>query len=188
MNQARSPALPSFSGLSSAVNEARDYENNKGVIGRNNNSSERQQGNISGGNRRNRQTSAPSASETSPDGFERNTSAGLLGKTSFSHASSPSSPTVLLQDTLTPLLEEVDALFEKSKQIVASLKAQGNRMQEEDVSTRTRTCCRIDTACSTLTLLSCHRQSHQYACTDQPQARLAVAVGVYVAAGLGRYS
>lgn len=139
MNQARSPTLPSFSGLSSAVKEAREYENSRRIPGRitrtevqdNNNSSSTS---ILG--RRTRQPSVSSpVSEASADGFERSAPpkgvGGALGKAPFAHGNSSA---LLLQDTLSPLLEEVDVLFAKGQEISASLKAQGNRMQEDDVS------------------------------------------------------
>lgn len=135
MNQARSPTLPSFSGLSSAVNEAREYENNRDS-GKGTRPEAQTQDNSSNlslalTSKGSRPASISSLSETSADGFERITPRGATSKPSFSHGNSPP---LLLQDTLTPLLDEVDALFDKSKEIVASLKAQGNRMQEDDVS------------------------------------------------------
>lgn len=142
MNQARSPTLPSFSGLSSAVKEAREYENTRRTPGRstrtevqdNNNSSSSTSTSVL--SRRTRQPSVSSpVSETSADGFERSAPpkavGGSLGKAPFAHGNSS---TLLLQDTLSPLLEEVDALFAKGQEISASLKTQGNRMQEDDVS------------------------------------------------------
>lgn len=143
MNQARSPTLPSFSGLSSAVKEAREYENSRRTPGRNT-KNEVQDNNSSSSNnnlltRRSRPpssvvpsaVSAVSEAPPAPDGFDRSAPKGALGKTPFAHGNTSA---LLLQDTLSPLLEEVDALFEKGQEITASLKAQGNRMQEDDVS------------------------------------------------------
>lgn len=145
MNQARASVLPSFTGLNAAVSEARQqqYESNKNSMSsearqyESNNSSNNSNDNNSGPNEFARQAPHTSVSDTvsdtSAEGCERNPSAGpMLVKSSFGHHGA--SPTLLLQDTLSPLLEEVDLLFEKSKQIVQSLQAQGNRMQDEDVS------------------------------------------------------
>lgn len=41
---------------------------------------------------------------------------------------------VMVQDTLTPLLDEVDVLFSKSQEIVASLNRDASVMQEEEVT------------------------------------------------------
>lgn len=142
MNQARSPTLPSFSGLSSAVKEAREYENSRRTPGRNTRT-EAQDNNSSNSSNLLRRSRPPSSVVPSPvsavsvteappaDGFDRSAPKGALGKTPFAHGNTSA---LLLQDTLSPLLEEVDALFEKGQEIAAGLKAQGNRMQEDDVS------------------------------------------------------
>lgn len=136
MSQTRSPALPSFSGLAAAVNEARDGGNNSSNSNNNNNN------NSVGDSRPDSRTEARGVRRESMDGKRRvatatcNSDAGsseafgrtsvgsTLTKSTYAHHSSPS--TVLLQDTLTPLLDEVDLLFERSKEIVATVKARGN--------------------------------------------------------------
>lgn len=128
------------------MNEAREYENSKGIGGRSRGAAGEGQdsnnkNNSAAGGRCNARQQSSGSSETSTDGFERNTGNGSGDKVSFREGTSP---TLLLQDTLSPLLGEVDALFERSKQIVASLNAQGNRMQEDDVSFASR-CRRRDT-------------------------------------------
>ena len=159
MNQARSPTLPSFSGLSSAVKEAREYENSRKTPGRNTRTEVQDNSNSSSNLlRRSRPPSsvvpsavspaAVSVSEAPPaDGFDRSAPKGALGKTPFAHGNTSA---LLLQDTLSPLLEEVDALFEKGQEIAASLKAQGIRMQEDDVSrvkaTAPALCCLMPSA------------------------------------------
>lgn len=66
-----------------------------------------------------------SSESSSHETYGRTVVGSTLTKSTYSHhAGSPS--TVLLQDTLTPLLDEVDVLFERSKEIVATVKAQGN--------------------------------------------------------------
>lgn len=124
MNPGRGLGLPSFTGLSPPTNDSREYDNNKGM---------NRSGTTSGGGRgRSRQTEISSETPLPADRFERSKSSVSQGnKAGFSHGSSSS---LLLQDTLTPLLDEVDALFEESKRIVASMKAQGSRLQDEDVS------------------------------------------------------
>lgn len=124
MNPGRGLGLPSFTGLSPPTNDSREYDNNKGM---------NRSGPTSGGGRgRSRQTEISSETPLPADRFERSKSSVSQGnKGGFSHGSSSS---LLLQDTLTPLLDEVDALFEESKRIVASMKAQSSRLQDEDVS------------------------------------------------------
>ncbi|CAM9882875.1 unnamed protein product, partial [Ectocarpus sp. 13 AM-2016] len=151
--QPQARALPSFSGLSLAVNDARDYENSRGS--RNGSEVQQQQDNNSSSaasnsnntnvatgisSRRGRHASP--TSETSAKGFDgggRNLSGsgsgGGGGGVPSSSKTGGATGALLLQDTLSPLLEEVDALFERSKDIVASLKAPGggNNPQEDDV-------------------------------------------------------
>lgn len=155
MNHTRSPGLPSFSGLS----EAREGGNN-GASNAANNNHDGAAGDSRGTTRRESQETnkrrlapAPSVSDgPSAQAFDRMST--ILTKSFVPHvhghggsSSGPGSATssshVLLQDTLTPLLDEVDILFEKSKQIVASFKAQGNQLQDDDVSMLCCSCCTV---------------------------------------------
>lgn len=152
--QPQARALPSFSGLSLAVNDARDYENSRGSRNGsevqqqqdNNNSSAASNSNnsVTTGISSKRGRHASPTSETPANGFDaggRNLSGsgGGGGGVPSSSKASGATGALLLQDTLSPLLEEVDALFERSKDIVTSLKAPGggNKPQEDDVSTYT---------------------------------------------------
>lgn len=117
MNQQQQPrTLPSFSGLSSAVNEARDYEKSRssGALQQDVSAS----GNIA---RRHISETAPNALDV---GRQVPLSASVPSKTD-------ASGNILVQDTLTPLLDEVDELFERSKEIVASIAAQGKQCEED---------------------------------------------------------
>lgn len=122
MNQQQQPrTLPSFSGLSSAVNEARDYEKSR------NSGAGQQDVNASGNNASRRRLASPT-SETAASALDG-------GRTVSASAVEPSktdaSGNILVQDTLSPLLDEVDALFERSKEIIADLTAQGKQYDED---------------------------------------------------------
>ncbi|CAM9329686.1 unnamed protein product, partial [Hapterophycus canaliculatus] len=127
MNQQQQPrALPSFSGLSSVVNDARNYENSRSS----GNGPERPPDAAPGGNNiPQQQRRGRHASPTSETPNSRNASSGASGSKSDASAGG-----LLLQDTLSPLLDEVDALYERSKEIVASLTGPGNQSTpQEDV-------------------------------------------------------
>eukprot|EP00752_Nemacystus_decipiens_P003153 g2920.t1 len=116
--------LPSFSGLSEAVAEARDFEKSRSsVVGG-------LDVNNLGGNAANRRRHASPTSETAA------TAVIDVGRPVTAPTSAPSktdaSGNILVQDTLTPLLDEVDALFERSKEIIADITAQG-KQHDEDV-------------------------------------------------------
>lgn len=149
--QQQARVLPSFSGLSSAVNEARDYEKSRSAEGQQQQQHQHQQQEQ---HQQHENTNKPSGNsnsnngnssiirrgggrhETFLNGFEGRSVAPALGGLALSSISSKAdvtAPNLLVQDTLTPLLDEVDALFECSKEIIASIKAQGNQKQEEDV-------------------------------------------------------
>lgn len=125
MNQQQQPrTLPSFSGLSSAVNEARDYEKSRSS------GAAQQEVNPSGNNaavsrRRHVSPTSETAANALDGGRTASASAGVPSKTD-------ASGNFLVQDTLTPLLDEVDALFERSKEIAADFAAQG-KQHDEDV-------------------------------------------------------
>lgn len=125
--QQQTRALPSFSGLSSVVNDARNYENSRSS----GNGPERPTDTAPSSN--NPQRRGRHASPTSETPNSRNTSGGGSSTKSDSSAGG-----LLLQDTLSPLLDEVDALYERSKEIVASLTGPGSQSTttQEDVSAR----------------------------------------------------
>ena len=129
MNQQQQPrTLPSFSGLSEAVNEARDYEKSRSSLA----GGLQDVNNASGNNARRRHASP--TSETAANIID-------VGRPVAAPASAPSktdaSGNILVQDTLMPLLDEVDELFERSKQIVADITAQGKQLDDE---VRARVC------------------------------------------------
>lgn len=116
MNQQQQPrTLPSFSGLSSAVNEARDYEKS-----RSSGAGQLDLVNPSGNSASRRRHGSP----TSETAATESASANVPSKTD-------ASGNILVQDTLSPLLDEVDALFERSKEIIADLVAQGKEDNED---------------------------------------------------------
>lgn len=128
--------LPSFSGLSSAVNEARDYEKSRSST-----AGLQDVLNPSGNNNhaaRRRQHASPTSETAATSAIDV-----VGGRPVPLSASVPSktdaSGNILVQDTLTPLLDEVDALFERSKEIIADIAAQG-KQHDEDVRERPSMC------------------------------------------------
>lgn len=79
-------------------------------------------------------STASSRSVSSSGGGRKGSEVGQKGTISSTSVVSASTTSVALQDTLTPLLDEVDLLFEKSKEIVASLNGDASQMQSEEVS------------------------------------------------------
>ena len=134
MNPPQQRALPSFSGLSSAVSDARGYEKNR-VPAAPQQPPDNTAAAGGGGNnpgRRPRMASPTSETSAATSGLDGRIAPAAAGGVMSSKTDAAGN--VLVQDTLTPLLDEVDALFEQSKEIVASIKAQGRQQQEEDVS------------------------------------------------------
>lgn len=137
MNPQQQPrTLPSFSGLSSAVNEARDYEKSRiSGVGQQQDINPSSGGIINNNNNAIRRRHVSPTSETAPP----NAVDGGAGGGRPVMPASPSVPSktdasgnMLVQDTLSPLLDEVDTLFELSKGIVADITAQG-KQHDEDV-------------------------------------------------------
>ena len=138
MNPPQQRALPSFSGLSSAVSDARGYEKSRVPAAPQQpppDNTAAGGGGGGGGNnpgRRPRMASPTSETSAATSGLDGRIAPAAAGGVMSSKTDAAGN--VLVQDTLTPLLDEVDALFEQSKEIVASIKAQGKQQQEEDVS------------------------------------------------------